>query len=324
MRRLRGMVLVLLAVSLIGCDGDEPEPLDGRPRITGEVIISGSSTVYRISRAAQVRFAKRFGGAIKVLVDNRGTGGGFGRYLEGEVDLVDASRAARPEEESRARELGMPWTRFIVGYDGITVVVHPTNTFVRHLSVAQLRAIFSAESRVRTWRDLDPTWPDRAIILYTPDNDSGTHEFFREAILDGAPQRKDVQPSPEDNVLVTGVSNDEDALGYFGYAYYAANAAKLRALPIRNGPDAPPVAPSPKTILDQSYKPLARPLYVYAKNAAMARPAVARFLRFYIENVNDLTTRAMYVPPNAEDQAANLKALPPAPFVRGPKGTATP
>src|SRR5208282_1247229 len=145
------------------------------------VVVDGSSTVYRISKAAQEAFNK-VNPQITVVVDNHGTGGGFGRYLQGEVDIVDASRAAKPEEESKAKAQGIEWTRFLVGYDGITLVVNPKNDFVKSLSVEQLKAIWEPNSKANTWKDVDPAWPNHKIILYSPDNDSGTFEFFKEAI----------------------------------------------------------------------------------------------------------------------------------------------
>src|SRR5262249_52754303 len=146
------------------------------------------------------------------------------------------------------------WTRFLVGYDGITVVVHPRNTFVPSLSVAQLKALWEPGSKVKTWRDLDPAWPARTINFYSPDKDSGTFEFFTEAVTGKAKaQRKDVQPSPDDNILVRGVSGDPDGIGYFGYAYYAANSKKLRAIPIHPASSSSPVLPSPETVRDKTY-----------------------------------------------------------------------
>jgi phosphate transport system substrate-binding protein len=315
---MRFSTFVFLAaaiVALSGCGGGGAAAPGGSSQGNtggGTIVIDGSSTVYRISRAAQIGFAKDQGGSTRVLVGNRGTSGGFGRYLEGEVDIVDASRPARPEEEEQAKAKGLDWTRFVVGYDGITLVVNPANTFVKSLSVEQLKHLFAEGSTVTKWSELDPSWPDRKIVLYTPDNDSGTYQYFSEAILgsDKARQRKDVQPSPDDNVLVTGVAGDADALGYFGYAYYAANKDRLRPVPVQDGPDAPPVMPTPETILDLSYKPLSRPLFLYVKNQAMRRPEVAAFLRYYINNLDSITTRAGYVPPHAEDQQRNLKALP--------------
>jgi phosphate transport system substrate-binding protein len=294
----------LLGLALAGCGGGGDEGGGG------EVIVDGSSTVYRISLAAQEGFA-HLRPNITVVVDNHGTGGGFGRYLRGEVDIVDASRTAEPEEEAKARAQGIEWTRFVVGYDGITVVVNPKNTFVKSLTTEQLKKIWEVDSKVKTWKDVDPSWPDRKIVLYSPDRDSGTFEFFTEAINGKKnSQRSDVQASSDDNTLVSGVAGDQDGLGYFGYAYYAANQEKLRAVPVQAGPDAKPVAPGPETILQKPYNPLSRPLFLYAKNSAMRRPEVAEFLKYYLENVATLAEQGGYVSPPADDRAANLKALP--------------
>jgi phosphate transport system substrate-binding protein len=273
------------------------------------VIVDGSSTVYRISKAAQEAYSDVNQG-LTIVVDNHGTGGGFARYFEGEVDIVDASRDAKPEETAKSKAQGIEWTRFLVGYDGITLVVNPKNDFVKSLTVEQLKAIWKSGSAVNTWKDVDPSWPDQKIVLYCPDHDSGTFEFFVEAVLGkGSAQRDDVQASSDDNILVNGVAGDPNGLGYFGYAYYASNAAKLRALPIQDGPDAKPVMPSPETVLDKSYKPLSRPLYIFVKNATLRRPEAAAFVKWYLANAATLAPKASYVAPTADDQAANDRAF---------------
>ena len=231
-------------LTLAGCGSNEPDTAAGPngSKAAATVVVDGSSTVYRISKAAQEAF-EAVNPDITVVVDNHGTGGGFGRYLQGEVDIVDASRAATPDEESKAKAQGIEWTRFLVGYDGITLVINPKNTFVKSLTVDQLKKLWQPESSVKTWKDLDPSWPDRKIILYSPDNDSGTFEFFTEAIVGKAKSQRDgVQQSSDDNTLVNGVANDEDGMGYFGYAYYAANKERLKAVAVQNGADAKPVA----------------------------------------------------------------------------------
>jgi len=308
MRAHGAQFVAILAALANGCGGQNgPGTNSAR-----EIVIDGSSTVFRISNTAQEAY-NRVNPEVDVVVDNHGTGGGFSRYLQGEVDIVDASRVAKPDEESKAKAQGIDWTRFVVGYDGITVVVNPKNDAIRALSVAQLKAIWAPESTVKTWKDVDPSWPDRKLVLYSPDKDSGTFEFFTEAIVGKArSQRDDVQASSDDNILINGVAGDTDGLGYFGYAYYAANRDKLRAVPVQAGPDAKPVGPTPATILDKSYTPLSRPLYIYVKNSSMRRPEVAAFLKYYIENVGTLAEKAGYVAPTAEDQAANRKALGPA------------
>jgi phosphate transport system substrate-binding protein len=304
---LRGWGAALIALALAGCGGGEGG--GGASSPTREVVVDGSSTVYRISQAAQEDYMKTHPG-VNIVVDNHGTGGGFSRYLQGEVDIVDASRQAKPEEESKAKERGLDWTRFLVGHDGITVVVNPANDWVKALTVEQLKKIWEPKSKVKTWKDVDPSWPARKIVLYCPDKDSGTFEFFTEAIVGKAKsQREDVQPSSDDNTLVSGVAGDKDGLGYFGYAYYAANSEKLRAVPIQNGPHAQPVLPSPETVLQKTYSPLARPLFLFVKNSAARRPEVADFLRYYLDNVKILAEKGGYVAPTEEEREANRKAL---------------
>lgn len=189
-------------------------------------------------------------------------------------------------------------------------MVNPKNEFVKSLSVEQLKKLWAPASSVRTWKELDPAWPDREIVLYSPDHDSGTFEFFTEAIVGQAKkQREDVQISSDDNILVRGITNDTDALGYFGYAYFAANKDTLRAVPVQNGPTAAPVLPSPTTIIDKTYAPLSRPLYIYVKNSAARRPEVGRFLRFYLNRIDQLAVDGGYAPPTSEDKARNQATL---------------
>ena len=326
-----GMGAALVALTLAGCGGSNENeatapgpstssaaaPSASTEKPSGDVVVDGSSTVFRISKAAQEGYAQ-VNDDVRVVVNNHGTGGGFSRYLQGEVDIVDASRPAKPEEEAKAKEQGLEWTRFLVGYDGITLVKNPANDFVETLTVDQLKKIWAPDSKVKTWKDVESSWPDRKIVLYSPDHDSGTFEFFTEAIVGKAKsQRQDVQASADDNTLVNGVAGDKDGLGYFGYAYFASNKDKLRAIAVQKG-DGKPVLPSPETILDKSYAPLSRPLFIYVKNSSMRRPGVAAFLHYYLDNVEKLAVKGGYVAPTADDVAANSKALGAA----GPKSTA--
>jgi phosphate transport system substrate-binding protein len=308
-RRLSGTIVFCLLIGITAGCGDATVPGGAGLKPRTAIIVDGSSTVYRISMAARAAFEKATPGAV-VVVDNHGTGGGFSRYLEGEVDIVDASRAAKPDEESKAKAQGIEWTRFLVGYDGITLVVHPRNDFVKSLSVEQLKTIWAPGARAKTWKDVDPAWPDRKIILYSPDNDSGTFEFFTEMIVGPSKnQRDDVQQSSDDNTLVIGVAGDRDGLGYFGYAYFAANQDKLRAVAVQNGKDAQPVLPSPATIIDKTYAPLSRPLFIYVKNSAARRPEVGEFLKFYLRGSDEFAVKGGYAPPTAEDNKANQETL---------------
>lgn len=302
--RLRLTALATAAGLLAGCGSDgslsSPAPT---------IVIDGSSTVFRISRAAQEAFAE-VDPNVTVVVDNHGTGGGFGRYLEGEVDIIDASRDAKADEKEKAWSQALEWTRLLVGYDGITIAVNAKNDFAKSITVDQLKKLWEAGSTIKTWKDLDPSWPDRKIVLYSPDNDSGTFEFFTEAILGkGKSPRDGVQQSSDDNILVNGVAGDPDGLGYFGYAYYAANKERLRPMAVQAGADAPAVEPSPATIADKSYKPLSRPLYLFVKNSAAKRPEVGRFLGYYLDNISTLAVKGGYDPPTPDDVQAGKAAL---------------
>jgi phosphate transport system substrate-binding protein len=307
MNRTKPLFAPLIAIccltTLGGCGGDA-----GAPSAAKEVRVDGSSTVFRISKAAQERFSD-VRPEVQVVVDKHGTGGGFKRYMEGEVDIIDASRPARDDESAVAKSKGLDWARYLVGYDGITVVVNAKNEFSRSITVAQLKALWEPDSKVNTWKDLDPTWPDRKISLYSPDSASGTFEFFTEAVVGKSKsQRKDVQVNADDNQLVSGVAGDVDAIGYFGYAYYASNAGKLHALSVADG-NKPAVVPNSESILDKSYAPLSRPLYIYVQVAAMKRPEVSEFVKFYLDNVSVVAKAAQYVPPTAADIAANTATL---------------
>lgn len=298
----RRFLALAASLGLVGCRGGESTP-------SPTIIIDGSSTVFRISKAAQEAFAD-VAPEVTVVVDNHGTGGGFSRYLQGEVDVIDASRDAKPDEKSKAWAQGIEWTRLTIAYDGITIGVNPKNDFVRELSVEQLRELWRAGSTVKTWKDLDPSWPDREIVIYSPDDDSGTYEFFVEAILGkGKEPRQDVQQNSDDNILVNGVAGDPDGIGYFGYAYYNANKERIRAVAVKAGADAPAVVPSPESIGNKTYVPLSRPLYLFVKNSAARRPETARFLGFYLDEISTLATTAGYDPPTSEDVQAGKAAL---------------
>lgn len=306
-----GICGLAILTGLAGCGADSGTPGGGSGGAggAGSIVIDGSSTVFRISQKAQIDY-RTVDKETRVSVANHGTGGGFDRYFQGEVDIIDASRDAKPEETSKAEEMGIPWTRFLVAYDGITVVVNPKNDFVKSLTVDQLKQLYAPDSTVKTWNELDPAWPNRKIVLYAPGTASGTFEFFTEAVVGKGikTNRKDVQASEDDNTLVTGVSGDQDGIGYFGFAYYQANKDKLRAVPIQASSDAPAVAPTHDTVLDGSYKPLARPLYIFVKTALLKQPAGARFVKHYLDNTARYSEAVGYVAPTATDLETNAAA----------------
>ncbi len=304
-----GVSSVALAVAMVvGCGGDGGQ--GGGGSAGQAVVVDGSSTVYPISMAAQEAYDAEHPGA-RIVVDYHGTGGGFGRYVQGEVDIVDASRPAKPKEEADAKAKGFDWTRFLVGHDGLTVVVNTRNDWVKALTVDQLKALFAPGSQVKTWKDLDPSWPDRKIKLYSPDDDSGTFDFFTEVVLGkaGSQRTEDVQASADDNTLVTGVAGDVDAIGYFGFAYYIENKERLKAVPIKAAEGAEAVEPTLESIYGKTYTPLSRPLFIYVKNEAMKRPEVSGFVTFYLEHVDELAKKAGYVPPTEQERSENAASL---------------
>ena len=272
---------------LIGCSGS------GGNRPT-TVRVDGSSTVFPITEAVAEEFQKK-NPNIRVTVGISGTGGGFKKFSVGETDLNDASRPIKSQEISMASENGIEFIELPVAFDGISVLVNPGNEFVDSLTVEELRKIWQPGSTVMKWSDIRANWEDRALNLYGPGTDSGTFDYFTEAV-NGKSQacRADFTASEDDNVLVQGIAGDPNALGFFGYAYYGENRSRLKAVPIDAGKG--PVAPSVQTINDGSYEPLSRPIFIYVTRKASERPEVSAFVKFYLENAPQLVTEVGYVP----------------------------
>ncbi len=277
---------LVAAVVVAGCSGSQSKKT--------KVSIDGSSTVYPISQAVAEEFQNTHPG-VYVTVGISGTGGGFKKFLAGETDINDASRPIKQKELQQAQAKGIQFLELPVAYDGLTVVVNPKNDFVDHLTVEELKKIWEPGSKVRTWKDVRPQWPDREIKLYGPGTDSGTFDYFTEAVVGKAGQsRSDYQASEDDNVLVTGVSSDEYALGYFGFSYYVENKDKLKAVPIDGGNG--PVAPSLETVKSGRYVPLSRPLLIYVSVPSLRRSEVAQFVQFYLDECPVLSKEVGYIP----------------------------
>ncbi len=267
--------------------------------LRGNVRIDGSSTVFPLTEAV----AEEFGhtqARVRVTVGVSGTGGGFKKFSAEEIDINDASRAIKRSEIEIAEKNKVSYIELPIAYDGISVVINPKNTWVDFLSVAELKKIWQPGSTVVTWKDVRSSWPDRKIRLYGPGTDSGTFDYFTKAINGKSHHsRSNYTMSVDPNVLVQGVSGDQDALGYFGFAYYFENKNLLNVVPVKNETD--PVAPSEKTINDGSYSPLSRPIFIYVRKAALKRPEVFAFVKFYLENAAALSKEVGYVPlPKAE------------------------
>ncbi|QBS38667.1 PstS family phosphate ABC transporter substrate-binding protein [Thermaerobacter sp. FW80] len=311
-RWTRGAVAATLAAALVlgACGGGGAGGGEGG-QLSGTITIDGSSTVYPITQAVAEEFMAEHPG-VNVTVGVSGTGGGFQKFTRGEIEISNASRPIEADEQAAAEEAGIEYTELQVALDGIAVVVNPQNDWVDHLTVEELKRIWEPNSTVRTWRDVRPEWPDEPIRLYGPGTDSGTFDYFTEAVVgkEGA-SRTDYTASEDDNQLVTGVANDKYALGYFGFAYYVENRDKLRAVPIDGGRG--PVEPTEETIASGSYTPLSRPLFIYVNNEAYrTRPEVRAFVDYYLEVVGELAPEVGYIPLPDEvlaEQVAKLEAL---------------
>lgn len=274
------------------------------------VKVDGSSTVFPITEAVAEEFQAAHPG-LRVTVGISGTGGGFKKFVRGEIDISGASRPILAAEMAEAKKNGIEYIELPVAFDGLTVVLHPANDFVKELTVADLKKIWepAAQGTVMTWKQVRPEWPDEKLTLYGAGADSGTFDYFTEATVGKAKSsRGDYTASEDDNVLVKGVSADKHALGYFGYAYYAPHAGKLKAVPIVNK-DGKAVAPAEASIRDGSYNPLSRPIFVYVSKKSLERPEVRKFVEFYLANAAPLVSEVKYVPLPADAYEKGQKRL---------------
>jgi phosphate transport system substrate-binding protein len=262
------------------------------------VKIDGSSTVYPVTEAVAEDFQKSKKQQVKVTVGISGTGGGFKKFCRGETDISNASRPILKAEMADCAKAGVEYYELPVAFDALTVVVNPKNSFIRQLTVAELRKMWEpgAQGKVTRWNHVNGQWPDAPMKLFGPGADSGTFDYFTEAVVGKAKSsRGDFTASEDDNVLVQGVSRDLNGLGYFGYAYYVENKDKLKAVPIVNE-KGQAVAPSMEAVLQGSYTPLARPIFIYVNAKSLARPEVKEFVEYYMRNGGALATEVKYVP----------------------------
>jgi phosphate transport system substrate-binding protein len=283
---------------LAGCGGGREASPDDQPTATsdlqGSIVIDGSSTVAPLATSLAERFEAGNPG-VSVTVGTSGTGGGFEKFCAGETDVSNASRAIKDEEVALCEEGGVEFVELRVASDGIAVVANPADDWATCLTVDQLNAIWGPQSTASSWNEIDPSFPDVPMKLYGPGTDSGTFDFFTDAINgeEGA-SRTDYSPSEDDNVTIQGVTGEPGGLGYFGLSYYEENADKLKLLEVDGGSGC--VAPSAETVQDGTYTPLSRPLYMYFSTAAAERPEVKALIEFYLANEEEITTGALFVP----------------------------
>ena len=262
------------------------------------VKLDGSSTVYPIMEAISEEFQKSTKGRVKSTVGISGTGGGFKKFCRGEIDISNASRPILKKEMEDCAAAGIKFIELPIAFDALTVVVNPKNTFIKQLTVAQLKAMWEPASagKITSWKQIDPSWPDTPFRLFSPGADSGTFDYFTEAIVGKAKSsRADFTASEDDNVLVQGVARDLNGLGYFGFPYYTENKDKLRAVPIVNT-KGNAVSPGEAAVIDGSYNPLARPIFIYVSVKALERPEVKEYLDFAMKNAAKLAKEVKYVP----------------------------
>ena len=284
------------------------------------VKIDGSSTVYPVTEAVAEEFQKAEKNAIKVTVGISGTGGGFKKFCRGETDISGASRPILKAEMDACAKEGITYYELPVAFDALTVVVNPKNTWLdRGITVEQLKRMWEpgAQGKVMRWNQIDPSWPDAPLKLFGAGADSGTFDYFTEAIVGKSKSsRGDFTASEDDNVLVQGVQRDANALGFFGYAYYAENKEKLKSVAVIEKAGRPAVKPDMTTVIDGSYQPLSRPIFIYVSSKAYERPEVKKFVEFYLTHGATLAKEVKYVPLPDKAYALNREHL-----AKGKKGT---
>lgn len=295
MRRLALFAVLMIAAMVLGAcaqptaaptQADPAAPSAVQVELSGDVVVDGSSTVYPITVAVAEEFAA-VAPKIRISVGLSGTGGGFKKFCAGETDISDASRAIKSSEVELCTASGIEYSEFLVGLDGLTVMVNPQNDWLKQLTPEQIAALFGASSTIKNWSDLDAAYPNEPILFFIPDPDSGTRDFMTEVVAGVKEGEEDLRSdaqttfSSDDNVLLNGIANEKNALGFFGYAYYVNNVDKVKAVPVVNKAGVA-ILPEDQTVSDGSYNPLSRPLYIYANNKALVeKPQVAAFVNYY-------------------------------------------
>jgi phosphate transport system substrate-binding protein len=280
-------------------------PQDIRSELSGTIEVDGSSTVAPISTAAASMFGEEYK-KVKIPIGVSGTGGGFKRFTKGDIDISDASRPIKDAEFAACKEHNVEFIELPIAYDGLTIAVNKQNTWVRQLTVDQLKKIFLADAAVKTWDQLDPSWPKDQIKIFSPGTDSGTFDYFKEVVAgEQGSIRSDMSVSEDDNNLVQGIASTKSAIGFFGCAYYFENTDKLRAVPIVNA-SGKAVLPDSATIASGDYSPFSRPLFLYVNAKSSRRPEVKLFVKFYLENAADIADSVGYVglPDEVSEMAA--------------------
>lgn len=284
----RSQLFTALAVAFVG--------VHAAPALAQVVKVDGSSTVFPVTEAVAEDFQKAKKGSIKVTVGISGTGGGFKKFCRGETDISNASRPISKSEMEECAKTGVRYLEMPVAYDALTVVVNPKSK-IDSISIEDLKKMWepAAQGKVTNWNQVNPAFPDAPLKLFGAGADSGTFDYFTEAINGKAKAcRGDFTGSEDDNVLIQGVAGNKHALGFIPYAYYATNTDKVKAVGVDAGKG--PVLPSPENVLNATYSPLSRPLFIYVNRKSAERPEVKEFVEFYLKHAPQLTQEVKYLP----------------------------
>jgi phosphate transport system substrate-binding protein len=312
MKNIKNVLLVTAVLTLGSCGNKNGSHQNAESDLTGSISIDGSSTVYPLTEAVAEEFKKQ-AKDVKVTVGLSGTGGGFKKFGRGEIDINDASRPIKSAEDSVCKANNISHTEIKVGYDGLAVVVSKDNSFLKDITVAELKTIWepAAQGKITRWNQVRKEWPNEEIHLFGAGVESGTYDYFTEVIVGKShSSRGDYTASEDDNVLVQGIKSDKNALGFFGLAYFTENQDKLKLVGVDDGKaenGAGPILPSEQTVKNKSYAPLGRPLFIYVNNKAATRKEVQEFVKFYIENTKTLASDVGYISLSDEEIAAEKK-----------------
>jgi phosphate transport system substrate-binding protein len=265
-----------------------------RADLSGTISADGSSTVGPITMAVAEEFEKE-NPKVKPTIGISGTGGGFKRFTKGETDISNASRPIKKEEADIAKAAGVEFLELPIAFDGLTIVVNKNNSFLNKITLEQLKKIFT-EGGAKNWSDVDPSFPNQPIKIFSPGTDSGTFDYFKEVVAGKEGKiRSDMSVSEDDNVLVRGVEGDQNAIGFFGCAYFFENKDKLKDVAVVNPKTQKEVVPTPETIKNGEYAPFSRPLFIYVNAKSLSKPEVSAFVDYYLDNAHDVADEVGYV-----------------------------
>lgn len=291
--------ITIFLISIVGCGGTNQQTIN----------IDGSSTVYPITEAATELYTAEKGRFTRIPIAISGTGGGFKKFVTGETDISNASRSIRGSERELAIQNGIEYLEIRIGTDGLAVVVNKDNNFAQCLTTEELKKIWEPGSTIANWNSVNENFPNQKLVLFGPDNDSGTYDFFTDEINgEEGSSRQDYQASANDNILVTGVSGEIGAIGYFGYAYYINNSDKVQSVSIDSGAGC--TSPTQETVLNGEYEPLSRPLFIYVnKQSLQEKPYLVDYVKFYLENAQQIVTDVGYVALSQLEYSAELAKI---------------